>query len=108
MNMFGWTYDREVKDKVQKECGHAGYIMKGSAAKNIAHVKGEIVKGLQKKGRQADNGKINKKRRGKNETFTEDGNYIKRKMAAIKVVKVDDSDDDLQQLPREKQTRTRN
>jgi hypothetical protein len=50
MNAFGWTYDQEVKEKAQKECGQAGYVMKGCVAKNIAHVKGEIVKGLQKKG----------------------------------------------------------
>ncbi len=57
-------------------------------------MKGEILKGLQKRGRQADHGNTIKKRRSKDEAYTEDGNYIKRKKAAIKVVKVDDSDDD--------------
>jgi hypothetical protein len=65
----------------------------GLCSKNMAHVKGEIVKGLQKRGRQADHGKTIKKRRAKDEAYTEDGNYIKRKKAAIKVVKVDVSDD---------------
>ena len=94
MEKFGWSYDQEVKERAQKECGRAGYVMKGCVAKNMAHVKGEIVKGLQKRGRQADHGKTIKKRRAKDEAYTEDGNYIKRKKAAIKVVKVDDSDDD--------------
>jgi hypothetical protein len=31
--------------------------MKGSIAKNICHVKGELVKSLQKKGRQAEHRK---------------------------------------------------
>ncbi len=65
MNEFGWTYDQEVKEKAQKECGWAEYVMKGCVAKNIAHVKGEIVKGLQKRGRQAEHGKTIKKRRAK-------------------------------------------
>ena len=94
MEKFGWSYDQEVKERAQKECGRAGYVMKGCVAKNMAHVKGEIVKGLQKRGRQADHGKTIKKRREKDEAYTEDGSYIKRKKAAIKVVKVDDSDDD--------------
>ncbi len=74
MNEFGWTYDQEVKEKSQKECGRAGYVMKGCVAKNIAHVKGEIVKGLQKRGRQVDSGKTIKKMRAKDEAYTEDGN----------------------------------
>ena len=52
-------------------------------------------KGSAKRGRQADHGKTVKKRRAKDEAYSEDGNYIKRKKASIKV-------------PREKQTRTRN
>ncbi len=48
MEKFGWSYDQEVKERAQKECGWAGYVMKGCVAKNMAHVKGEIVKGLQK------------------------------------------------------------
>jgi hypothetical protein len=35
MKEFGWTYDEEVRDKAQKECGRAGYVMKGCVAKNI-------------------------------------------------------------------------
>jgi hypothetical protein len=32
MNEFGRTYDQEVKEKAQKECGRVGYVMKGCVA----------------------------------------------------------------------------
>jgi hypothetical protein len=51
-------------------------------------------KGSAKRGRQAGHRKTIKKRRAKDEAYSEDGNYIKRKKASIKVVKVDDSDDE--------------
>ncbi len=84
MHEFGWTYDQEVKEKAQKECGRAWYVMKDCVARNIAHVKGEIIKGLQKRGRQADHGKTIKKRRAKDEAYTEVVNYMKKNKAAIK------------------------
>ena len=33
MEKFGWSYDQEVKERAQKECGRAGYVMKGCVAK---------------------------------------------------------------------------
>ena len=90
MNTVGWSYDNEIKDAIQKECGHSGYDMKGCIAKNICHVKGELVKSLQKKGRQAEHGKTIKKRRSKEEAYNEKGNYIKRRAVTVTVaVKVD-------------------
>jgi hypothetical protein len=35
MNEIGWTYDQEVQKKAQKECGQAGYVMKGCVAKTL-------------------------------------------------------------------------
>ncbi len=61
MDTFGWSYDNQVKEEIQKKCGRGGYDMKGCIAKNISHVKGELVKSLQKKGRQAEHGKTIKK-----------------------------------------------
>ncbi len=49
MNECWWTNVQEVKDKTQKECSRAGYVMKGCVAKNIAHVKGRNSKGSEKK-----------------------------------------------------------
>ena len=85
MNTFGWSYDNEIKDAIQKECGRSGYDMKGCIAKNICHVKGELVKSLQKKGRQAEHGKTIKKRRRKEEAYNEKGNYIKRRAVTVTV-----------------------
>jgi hypothetical protein len=84
-NTFGWSYDNERKDAIQKVCCHSGYNMKGCIAKNICHVKGELVKSLQKKGRQAEHGKTMKKRCCNEEAYNEEGNYIKRRAATVTV-----------------------
>ena len=44
MNTFGWSYDNDVKEEIQKKCNRSGYEMKGCIAKNISHVKGELKK----------------------------------------------------------------
>jgi hypothetical protein len=51
--------------------------MKGCIEKNICHVKGELIKSLQKKGRQVEHEKTIKKRSCKEEAYNEEGNYIK-------------------------------
>ena len=90
MNTFGWSYDNDVKEDIQKKCNRSGYEMKGCIAKNISHVKGELVKSLQKKGRQAEHGKTIKKRRCKEEASYDKGNYIKRRAVTVTVaVKAD-------------------
>jgi hypothetical protein len=90
MNTFGWSYDNDVKEDIQKKCNRSGYEMKGCIAKNISHVKGELVKSLQKKGRQAEHGKTIKKRRCKEEAYNDKGNYIKRRAVTVTVaVKAD-------------------
>jgi hypothetical protein len=49
MNTFGWTYDNEIKDAIQKECGHSRYDIKGCIAKNSCHVKDGLVKNCKRK-----------------------------------------------------------
>lgn len=84
MEMCGWSYDEKIKADIQKRCNRDGYEMKGCISKNIKQVKGEIVKGLQKKGRLQGHGTTVKRRRNKEEAYM--GNkYIRCKRVTVKV-----------------------
>jgi hypothetical protein len=50
MVKFGWSYDQEVKERAQKECGRAGYVMKGCVAKKHGSCEGGNSEGSAKKG----------------------------------------------------------
>jgi hypothetical protein len=49
MMLHGWSYNSKVKENIQKTYEWQGYEIKGCIAKNIKQVKGEIVKGMQKR-----------------------------------------------------------
>jgi len=56
MSKFDITYNEDSKKVMQEQCKRKGYKMKGCIAKNIAMVKHELVKQVQKAGRVNDEG----------------------------------------------------
>jgi hypothetical protein len=94
MTTHGWYYDPKVKENIQNTCERQGYEMKGCVTKNIKQVKGEIVKGMHKQGRNNGHGKTIKKRRDRSEAYTEDKIYIRSNKVTITLIPKEDVDMD--------------
>jgi len=61
----GWSYCAKSKKAVQGKSQQWGYEVKGCIAQNFSHVKHELVKQIQKAGRDLlDNSNFAKSRRG--------------------------------------------
>jgi hypothetical protein len=83
LDEFNWIYDETSKNEAMHQNQRVGYHLKGCIAKNISHVKYEIVKAFQKRCRGSGDGTYVKKARHKEDAYDEENKYIKRKKNSL-------------------------
>jgi hypothetical protein len=78
-----WKYDEDSKKNAEQKNQRVGYQLKGCVAKNISHVKYEIVKAFQKRCRGSGDGTYVHKARPKEDAYDEEGNYVRRAKSLV-------------------------
>lgn len=95
MSKFHLTYNEDSKRTMQEQCKRKGYKVKGCIASNIAMVKQELVKQIQKAGRGEENGVTLTKKRPRK---AEQGDDNKRRQKGVFYIKPMNVENSPQQL----------
>jgi hypothetical protein len=78
MQTMNWCYDEESYNQLQRQCKRTGFEVIGCVAKNIAAVKGEIVKYWQRSCRNDTDSRVYVyKSRPTTSAYGKDGKYVK-------------------------------
>ena len=78
METMNWCYDEESYNQLQRQCKRTGFEVIGCVAKNIAAVKGEIVKYWQRSCRNDTDSRVYVyKSRPTTSAYGKDGKYVK-------------------------------
>ena len=78
MEIMNWCYDEESYNQLQRQCKRTGFEVIGCVAKNIAAVKGEIVKYWQRSCRNDTDSRVYVyKSRPTTSAYGKDGKYVK-------------------------------